>query len=201
MNFRTADYWDARYSKYGPFAAGPLNEAVLTKPLDVVVEFEKKYRPIFRSFVGHVSSCLYVGSGPGRMIPFVLEFVDNVTCVDISEVAVDTLKEHYRDVPSVEAELCSEGAKLGFETGCFQLVVLLNTLRHIRDDFLDFHLNDYKRVVAKGGSIVCVDSFYRNRVSDRKDSPHVNHLSEQWIVKHGFSGPVNGFCIWRKDEQ
>ena len=131
---------------------------------------EKRDLPIRHTFAHkHVRSKIYdtlkelncnrnslildLGVGSGLDYEYVLQISENVIGVDISKTALKIFKSKYK-----KPVIISDVEKLPFKDNSFDFVVAIGLLHHlIGQDDLEYYINEFKRVLVRGGWIVALD--------------------------------------------
>lgn len=121
------------------------------------------YEKCVRSLVGPGKRVLELGSGAGLHTGVLLETGAEVTATDISLNALELLARSVTDRQG-RGRLRTEQAdmeKLPFPGGSFDLVVSAGSLSYGEPSRVD---REVRRVLAPGGSVVCVDSLNHNPI-------------------------------------
>ena len=105
----------------------------------------EQLRDFVRS-LGPVGRALDVGCGDGRLTAE-LEAAE-MTCADVSEVALERARRRLPDARFVQLE---PDAPLPFADGDFELVLIAETLEHVRD--VQLLLSEARRVLRPGGTL------------------------------------------------
>lgn len=203
--FDTAEYWNRRYLTYGPHAAGSIKKESLKDPHRVMVKFESRYREALKSvFPNKVGRLLYFGCGSGRFVPLVMEFGEKIVGIDVSGVALNYFREehtHLFEDGTVGVFHYNEGEALPFGEE-FDAVLVFNAFCSVREDLLDYYVEELKRVVKHGGVVACIEKTYeRGAIPRIERRAHMTYLlRSRVIVNWGFeTSSVDGFFTWSKD--
>ncbi len=113
----------------------------------------RKLRVVF-SILPRGARLLDVGSGEGEWIDRALQKFDHVVGLEISQVAVDLLRERFKDNYRVEisGRTIVELSEMSGQTGTYDVVTMLDVMEHLSDVYVLLH--SAYQLLRPGGIIV-----------------------------------------------
>jgi SAM-dependent methyltransferase len=124
--------------------------------------------------LGQVERALDLGAGDGRLSAEL--DADELTAADVSPLALDRARRRLPDgVRFVELE---PDAPLPFDDGSFDLVLLAETIEHVRD--VQLLLSEIRRVLRPGGTLALTTPASRPFIrAPHPLSPHLRFLTRR----------------------
>ncbi len=130
----------------------------------VTAVFDEALLPLIKE--NHFSSLIDFGCGTGIFCRRISNFVENVTGVDISSVALEVAKDLCKKIPNVNYYL-TDGEHLPFSGKNFDCAVAREALMYVHDSQFEIVLQEVYRVLKPGGSFLVLDQV--------SDDPHWQH--------------------------
>jgi len=123
---------------------------------------------------------LDVGSGPGFLSNAIFNRVGqtgSVCGIDISKPLLDIANSQIKDRIGVEF-LLGDATKLPFSSEDFDTVVSTQVLEYVSE--VDVALDEFHRVVRKGGTVVLLDTDWDSIVWHSSDRTRMNRILKAW---------------------
>jgi SAM-dependent methyltransferase len=95
-------------------------------------------------------SALELGSGYGRLTPWIAKQADETFATDITTDSMAQGKQHHPDIPFI----ASSATSLPFENSRFDLIVGWTVLMHIPPDIIENAADEIERVLTADGRVV-----------------------------------------------
>lgn len=131
------------------------------------------------------------GAGNMYLAKVLLELLPQVSITAIDVIEDQNLDKELLKNPRVKFRVCEPGA-LPFPEGSFDIVIASAVMHHTPDP--DFYLEELKRVLKPGGSILLVEEMYHNL----PDKLYI--MAEDWTLnklKKGVPVPLNFYSYKR----
>jgi SAM-dependent methyltransferase len=170
--YRPAEYWSRRLEDHfdlrgtGHLSYSPAyNRWVYRRKRQVLHSALRDVR--------QTSPALDVGAGTGWVVNELLAAGNDVEGCDVTDVAVERLRQRFPRIPFFRCELGSD--RLPRPDATYNLVTMLDVSYHITDDD-DWRraVEELARVLQPHGALVVTDSF---AAEDEAPSPHVHFRS------------------------
>lgn len=121
---------------------------------EVINDFIKETR------AGGSVACIDIGTGIGNNVPTILKYCDKVEAIDISEKALDTLREKYAENLDRIVVKKMDAHRLNYPPAVFDLVICTEVLEHCSRP--REVLNECARITKPGGWIILSGPNYLN---------------------------------------
>ncbi|HYG14689.1 MAG TPA: class I SAM-dependent methyltransferase [Bacteroidia bacterium] len=134
------------------------------------------------------------GAGNMYLAKVLLELLPQVSITAIDVIEDQNLDKELLKNPRVKFQVCEPGA-LPFAEGSFDIVIASAVMHHTPDP--DFYLQELKRVLKPGGSILLVEEMYHNL----PDKLYI--MAEDWTLnklKKGVPVPLNFYSYKRYNQ-
>lgn len=103
-------------------------------------------------FGEHYSQALDIGAGKGSMTKFLLNYADEITCLDKEEKELAVLKRRFKNEVARLSFVTADAVDLPFADKSFDLIFSNCVLEHIKND--EKVLAELGRCLRKGGALV-----------------------------------------------
>jgi SAM-dependent methyltransferase len=138
------------------------------------------------------SKSLEIGCGYGRLSPIFAQFTESHFGIDINEDAIELAQKHYPEIDFTT----QNAANLDFEDDVFDLVTTWTVLQHISPDQIEIAVEEIKRVLKNGGSLlICEATRYPNQSGghtwDRTVKEYENILSPLKLRKDSYIDEID----------
>lgn len=164
MLFDAKHYWNNRLqNQYDLVGVGDISLSKTYNKWSYKVT-RCKLRKLFKKYVhsGKESIVVDIGSGTGFVVDIWKELGKNVIGVDISEVAVQRLKQAFPNDSFLECDIAAE--PLGIGKNSVACVSAASVLYHITsDEGLRFALKNIHNILQSGGLFIFSDNFIHTK--------------------------------------
>lgn len=123
---------------------------------------------------------LDVGSGPGLLTNGIAQKLGpngKVYGIDISEYLLELAKLNCRDIPSIEFKYGS-ATNTEFPDEMFNTLICTQVLEYVDD--VDAALNEFHRVLKKGGTVALLDTDWDSIVWNSNDISRMSKILQEW---------------------
>lgn len=123
---------------------------------------------------------LDVGSGPGFLTKAIAKKVGSkgkVYGIDISEYLLELAKIKCRDIPSIKFKYGS-ATNTEFPNENFNKLICTQVLEYVQD--VDVALNEFNRILKKGGKVALLDTDWGSIVWNSNDINRMSKILKEW---------------------
>jgi|CXWL01.1.fsa_nt_gi SAM-dependent methyltransferase len=173
---------------------------------DVMGEVFKEALPRYEFLAQQIAAGMHVltiGVGRGGLEAILLKKGVLVSCLDPSEIAIDSLRKQYG---------LGDRAQVGFSQAIpftdsqFDVVVMSEVLEHLTDDVLNSTLAEVRRVLKPDGRFIGTVPANENLLDNRVMCPHCGESFHRWGHAQSFSSmrirdllSINNFSVRRNE--
>lgn len=130
-------------------------------------------------------TALDYGSGPGFLIPYILEKGIEVTALDFSEDSLKKVNDKYGDESLFKGALGLEEIK---KTGNkFDLIIAVEVIEHLDDDYLEKTMRNISELLSENGIAIMTTPNDEELSKSMVYCPQCDHVFHRWQHERSWS--------------
>jgi len=190
--FSATNFWDKRYKSFGAAGGGSVKSGDLDDPSAEVAKIAKAYLGTIKNVLPHKTAfTVYIGCGGGRLLPMVFEFSRKVHGLDISEVALEVVRDDFSWLLNniLEVMRCSEFDEQysTIPTDSVDVVFTHALFKHVRMPYAGFIISEIRRILKKGGYYVGIEPTWSPEVLEGLEEDalrtHMSYRTKECFLK------------------